>query len=520
MTDDRSITPVSKKRAAVQWAGLVAGPLLALMTYLSAPEAYLDARGQSVVLTEAARATLAMMVWMAIWWLTEAVEIYVTALLPLATFPLLGVADMKQTATPYAHPLIFLFMGGFLLALSMERWGLGKRLALVVLSTVGSKPHHIIAGFMFSTALLSAFVSNTATTAMMLPIALSIVALITERVSSSEMDTDETHDNFGLCLMLGMAYAASVGGITTIIGTPPNVFLVGFLQETIAEPYRHEISFAEWLLIGVPLAIVFLPIIFFLLTRFMYPIERTEIPGAAALIKKELDSLGRANRGEWATFLVFLCTATLWVTRPWLQKSTVQLGDNEVAPLAGLTDPGIAMMGALVLFVIPIKTKPRTCVMDWSTAMKLPWGILILFGGGLSLAQAVKVNGAAEFIASYAHALATLPPFVIVLIISAGVIFLTELTSNIATTATMLPILAALAPGLGVHPYLLVFPAAIAASCAFMLPVATPPNAIVFGSGRITIAQMCKAGLWINLIGIVLVTLLTMFVVRPLMIDG
>jgi sodium-dependent dicarboxylate transporter 2/3/5 len=511
----------STLRATVQWSGMCAGPLLGLTCILMIGDTYIAPSGEVAEFSIAGRATLAMMTWMAIWWLTEAVAIYVTALLPLAMFPLFGIANIRQAASPYAHPIIFLFMGGFLLALSMERWGLGRRIALRVLAMVGSRPSHIVAGFMFTTALLSAFVSNTATTAMMLPIALSVLALVTSPSSSDTQSAPpRVTSNLGLCLMLGIAYAASIGGIATIIGTPPNAFLVSFLQESIAEPYRHQIGFSEWLLIGVPLAVVFLPIVFFLLTRVLYPIPIKEIEGAETLIKRELKSLGSANRGEWATLLVFMITATFWIARPWVQHIELQIGGRSVTPLAGLTDPGIAMTGALLLFIIPADTKTRTFVMDWPTAIKLRWGILILFGGGLSLAAAIQANGVAEYIASYTNVLRALPEVAMVLLVALGIIFLTELTSNTATTATMLPILAALAPGLGVHPYLLVFPAAIAASCAFMLPVATPPNAIVFGSGRITISQMAKAGLWLNLIGIVLVTLLTMYVVRPLMIGS
>ena len=522
VTSDQHSTTASKTRGLIQWSGLIAGPALGLVVFFSLPSSYVSAEDVEVPLSQAARATLAMMVWMATWWLTEALAIYVTALLPLATFPMLGVAEMRPSAASYAHPLIFLFMGGFLLALSMQRWGLGKRIALIVLASVGSRPTHIVAGFMFTTAVLSAFVSNTATTAMMLPIALSVMALVAGDVpkdsNSDRENSYQQNDNLCPCLMLGIAYAASVGGIATIIGTPPNVFLVSFLEQSIAEPYRSSVGFAQWLLIGIPLAVVFLPVVYILLTRVLYPIAGTELDGADTLIKDELESLGPANRGEWATFVVFMLTATCWIARPWLQKMVWTVAGREVTPLAGLTDPGIAMTGALLLFVIPVDIPRRTFVMDWPTALKLPWGILILFGGGLSLAAAVQANGVAEYIANSTQSLRSYPEFVIVLVVVAGMIFLTELTSNTATTATLLPILAALAPSLGVHPYLLVFPAAIAASCAFMLPVATPPNAIVFGSGRVTIAQMCRAGLWINLIGVVLVTLLTMFVVKPLMI--
>ena len=316
--------------------------------------------------------------------------------------------------------------------------------------------------------------------------------------------------------MLGIAYSASIGGTVTIIGTPPNVFLVSFLSDSIAEPYRTELSFARWMLIGVPLAVVFLPVVLILLTRVLYPIGSQQIEGADKLIRDELASLGPANRGEWATFVVFMITAALWIMRPVLARATFGGDGTAWSPFAGLTDAGIAMTAALILFVIPVDTKRRKFVLDWETALKLPWGILILFGGGLSLAMAVHANAVAEFLGSQASFLDGLPPVIIVLSVTAGMIFLTELTSNTATSATLLPVLGAIAPGLGMHPYLLVIPAAIAASCAFMLPVATPPNAIVFASGEITLRQMVTAGVWLNLIAILLVTLLTMLLIGPL----
>lgn len=505
-------------RTAIQWSGLLLGPVAAAICYAFLPHQYRDADQQLVPFTSAGRATLGAMSWMAIWWLTEAVEISVTALLPLALFPLLGVAGMKAASAPYADPLIFLFMGGFLFALAIQRWGLGRRIALNTLRLVGTRPTNMVAGFMLTTAVLSAFVSNTATAAMMLPIAMSVVELIHGAgggTSSGGSNPASDAGNFATCLMLGIAYSASIGGIMTIIGTPPNVFLVGFVRDAIAPPYRMEISFARWLLIGVPLAAVFLPVVLVLLTRVLYPVRFDRVEGGEALISSELRKLGPPSRGEWATLCVFLCTALLWITRPWLTRWTVVGGS--IRPFAGLTDSGVAMLGALVLFVIPVRLTPRQFVLDWKTASKLPWGILVLFGGGLSLAAAVQANGVAEFFGSRAILLTGMPDVVLILIVVTAVIFLTELTSNTATTAALLPILAAFAPGLGVHPYLLVFPAAIAASCAFMLPVATPPNAIVFGSGEVTLPQMAKAGLWLNLIGMGLVTGLAMLVIRPVL---
>ncbi len=315
--------------------------------------------------------------------------------------------------------------------------------------------------------------------------------------------------------MLGIAYAASIGGLATIIGTPPNVFLISFVRDSIAAPYRTEISFVRWMIVGVPLAILFLPLVWYLLTRWLFPVGQRPMRAGRDLVKRELKALGPANAGEIATFTLFFITASLWIFRPLLVRCSWQHQGVTVRPLAGLTDAGIVMITAIAMFVIPINLRRRQFVMDWTSAKDLPWGVLVLFGGGLSLATACQVNGVAEFLGSLSVYISGIPTPLLVLSVTTAVIFLTELTSNTATTATLLPVLAALAPGLGVHPYLLIFPAALAASCAFMLPVATPPNAIVFASGRIRIDQMAWAGFWCNLMAILLVTAFSLLVIRP-----
>jgi sodium-dependent dicarboxylate transporter 2/3/5 len=372
----------------------------------------------------------------------------------------------------------------------------------------------MIGGFMLATAVLSMFVSNTATTAMMLPIGLSVIGLLKPTAGEAALGSEREGGNFSVCLMLGIAYGASIGGIGTIIGTPPNALLVGFVRDSIDAPYRMEISFARWLGIGLPLVVLFLPVAWLLLTRVIYPVRLTAIEGGAAFIRAELCKLGPAGRGEWTTCLVFAVTATAWILRPVLVTLEWPGGSR---PLAGLTDAGVAMTGALLLFVLPVDWSRGTFAMSWETARRLPWGILVLFGGGLSLASAVQTTHVGEFIGSRVGALPDLPPVVLVVVVATLVIFLTELTSNTATTATLLPILAALAPGFGAHPYMLIVPATLAASCAFMMPVATPPNAIVFGSGHVQLPQMIRAGLWLNLVGIGIVTLLTLVVVRPVL---
>lgn len=483
---------------------LAMGPGLGWLVSTLLPGQYMDAEGVSQALPAAGQMTILVMVWMAVWWLTEATAVSTTALLPLVLFPILGARTMEESASPYANPLIFLFLGGFLIAKAMQRWKLDQRLALLTLKSVGSKPSRLIGGFMLITAVLSAFVSNTATTAMMLPIGLSLISLLDNQPG----DQQEGRQAFARCLMLGIAYSATLGGIATIIGTPPNAFLVGFLADKMDPQYRMQLSFVRWLAIGIPLTAVMLPLTWFLLTRVLFPIRLQEIQGGRALISEQLRQLGTLSRGEIATLAVFLLTAVAWVIRPLLVK--IRLGDEYL--LSGLTDAGIAMTASLALFLIPVNLRRQEFVMDWKAARAVPWDILLLFGGGMSLAQAVKGTGVAEFLGAQAVRFEGIPTLLLVVIVTAAVIFLTELTSNIATTATLLPVLAALAPGLGVHPYQLIFPAALSASFAFMMPVATPPNAIVFGSGAIELKEMMRAGWWLNLLGIVAVVAVTHWV--------
>jgi sodium-dependent dicarboxylate transporter 2/3/5 len=437
-----------------------------------------------------------MGVWMAVWWMTEAIPVYATALLPLALFPLTGIASISEAASPYGNDVIYLFLGGFVLALSMERWGLHKRIALFALRYAGTGAAAIVGGFMAVTAFLSMWVSNTATAIIMLPIATSIFA-----AAGIESDSaDENHRHFARALMLGIAYAASIGGIGTLIGTPPNLFLASFAQSQLG----ITIGFAQWLGVGVPLVLVFLPLAWLLLTRVLYPVHQYNLPIGATFAETAYTELGRTNVGERVTLAVFLFTAAAWIFRPLLVK---------FAPLAGLTDTSIAILAALLLFALPVDPRRHIFVMNWETAVKLPWGVLLLFGGGLSLASAVRANGVAELIGAQVHGLVGMPEIVILLAVVTTIVFLTELTSNTATTAALLPVLAAIAPALNVSPLLLIVPAAIAASCAFMLPVATPPNAVVFGTGYVTTKEMAHAGFWLNWVSVALITLAAYFLV-------
>jgi len=481
---------------------LFVGPAVALALYWLLPTSYLSPAGEILPLTDAARSAAAVGAWMAIWWLSEAIPIYATALLPLALFPLTGATTMAAAADGYAHPLIYLFLGGFILALALERWGVHQRLALAVLGRVGTEPSRVIGAFMLISAFVSMWVTNTATTIMLLPVATSVLAL-----TQLEQGDGDGQQNFSICLLLGIAYAASIGGIGTIIGTAPNLFVVSFIESQTGV----EISFLRWMAIGVPLVLVFVPLTWWMLVRYTFSLPTGRFAGVAQELARQREQQGPMDTGARRTVVVFVSTALAWVTRPFLNDLTIA----GWSPLAGLTDPGIAILGALALFVTPVRLRDRLFLMDWQTAVRLPWGLLILFGGGLSLAAALDGSGFSAFLGSQVGALGVLPEVLLVALVVGLMIFLTELTSNTATTATLIPVMFAVAAGLGLDPLLLVVPAGIAASCAFMLPVATPPNAIVFGSGRLTIAQMSRAGLRLNLLGIVLITGLAYAVILP-----
>ena len=484
--------PVSPLRRRVQWAGLLLGPVLAAVAYH-----LLDDAGAEPLSPEG-RAVAAIAVWMAVWWLSEAVHVSITALLPIGLMPLAGAQTTAETTAPYASPLIFLFLGGFVLALSMQRWNLDERIALLTIRLVGERPAQLVGGFMIATAVMSMWVSNTATVAMMLPIALSVAALVKRLDAENAGQLSASGVSFGVCLMLGIAYSASIGGLGTIIGTPPNLFVASYLRDTIGV----EISFVRWMLFGVPLVAVFLPLTWLLLTRVLYRLPRDPVEGAQELAEERYRNLGPPSRGEWSTFIVFVLTATAWILRPVL----VEVEIAGLRPLAGLDDTGIAIVAALALFVIPVNLREREFVMRWQSAEELPWGVLLLFGGGLSLANAIETTGVGQWIGQGVAAVGPLPVIVMVALVALVVVALTELTSNTATTAAFVPVVAGIAPAVGLDPIVLVVPVALAASAAFMMPVATPPNAIVFGSGYVTIPQMIRAGVWLNLITVILVT--------------
>lgn len=503
--------------------GLVLGPLLAITVYLVMPQS----------LNTDARLTAALTILMATWWITEAVPIPVTSLLPLLVFPLASGDSMDSIGSSYGNSVVFLFMGGFMLALAMQKSQLHIRIALMTISVVGTKPSRMIAGFMVATAFISFWVSNTATAVMMLPIGISVLVLVSEHLASGQEGASSgadstkasskparlsatktpkseeiaqgsaadavplTKTNFGTSLMLGLAYSASIGGLGTIISTPPLVFLAGYLQQN----HGIEIGFAQWMLVGVPTVAVMLAIIWFVLTKVLYRPEIDEIPGGKSLIKTELQKLGRMSRAELSVLLVFALAIFGWVVLPML---------FETSPLS---DAGVALAAAFLLFMIPSGKLRHQKLLDWDTAVKLPWGILLLFGGGLALSAKFTSSGLSDWVGEQVAGIGVLPIVVIVFLVTAIVMAMTEITSNTATAATFLPIFGGVAAGIGADPLLLTIPVALAATACFMLPVATPPNAIAYSSGYITMGQMVRAGIWLNIIGTVVITVLTLTLV-------
>jgi sodium-dependent dicarboxylate transporter 2/3/5 len=480
MPEPSDQTPGGK--SAHQKIGLALGPLVAgLMLVSGAPPG----------LAESAWLTAAIGMLMAIWWATEALPIAATALLPLVLFPLLGVASIQDTAAPYANKVIYLFLGGFIVAFAMQRWNLHRRIALSVLQYAGGNGRSLVGGFMFASALISMWVMNTSTTMILLPIAVSIVAVIHRSVTS--LDSRGKSDS-QYAMLLGVACRATIGGIATLVGTAPNAMLAAFMLEN----YGTQIDFASWMLVGLPLSIVMLPLAWLALTGIVFKVDfRTSGEGRAALQKMKAD-MGRISTPEKRVAIVFVMMALAWVTRPLLVR---------IPALSALDDSSIAIAGGILLFMIPSGDRDDPILLRWSYAEQLPWSVLVLFGGGLTLAGAVTRTGLAEWLGASLQMIGSLPTIAIVVVVATMIVFLTELTSNIATTATFLPVVGAIAIESGMDPILLTVPVTLAASCAFMLPVATPPNAIVFGSGLLTIPKMARAGMALNVIAIFLVSL-------------
>ncbi|MGE3843902.1 MAG: SLC13 family permease [Vicinamibacterales bacterium] len=456
--------------SARQIVGWIVGPTILLLTLLLPPPHGLSIQGWRTV----GAAGL-----MAVFWMAESIPIPVTALLPLALFPLLGLGDIRQSAAPFANPIIYLFYGGFVLALAMQRWGLHRRVAISLLSRVGTRPAAIVGGFLLASAVTSMWVSNTATALMMLPIASSVIQLL-PRNNASTVDAP-----FGTAVALSVAYGATTGGMATLIGTPPNALLAGYVSDV----YGFEIGFGRWMLLGVPMMLIALPAVHLVLTRIMFRLPKGELPGMRAMLEAERAKLGPLNRGEFVVAMVFTLTAVAWVLQPVIAQR-----------LPMLSDTTIAMMGAIALFMIPVSGRRVEFVMSWETARDIPWGVLLLFGGGLSLADNIERHGVSRFLGDLAGGMIGVPVLLVLCVVCFGILMLTELTSNTATAATFLPITAALAITLGQNPLLFVIPTALAASCSYMLPVGTPPNAIVYGSGLVTLPQMARAGVLLNIL--------------------
>lgn len=437
-------------------------------------------------LSQEAWSVAAITTWMMVWWLGEAIPIPATALLPIPFFPALNVSTIEATTENYAHPLIFLFLGGFILAAAMQRSGLHRRIALNIIHFVGTSPTSIIAGFMLATALLSMWISNTATTIMMYSVGLSVIALQRERSND-----DGQIRNFSVALMLGIAYAASIGGVGTLIGTPPNAMMASVLQTT----YSIEIDFLTWMLFALPVVIVMLPIAWFLLAKVIYPSNFGDADGKGLGVDSEVEALGPMRRDEKFVLAIFLIAAVGWIFGKFISSATGIV----------MSDSSVAIAAALLLFSVPYTLRSPKFLLDWDDAKKLPWGLLLIFGGGLAIASAFSSSGLAREIGENIQGLSSYGIWTFAFITAALIVFLTEITSNTASAATFLPIFGAIAIGLGYDPRLLMIPITLGASMAFMMPVATPPNAVVFAHEALTISDMVRAGLWLNMASILVI---------------
>lgn len=468
--------------------GLLLGPILFIVIRL-----FFHPEG----LSNEANGVLASTSWIAVWWITEAIPIAATALLPIVLFPLSGSLDIGETTASFGHKFVFLYLGGFIIAIAIEKWNLHKRIALNIIKIIGSDVKKIILGFMIATAFLSMWISNTATSVMMLPIG---IAIIKQLKDNPKTDINE-NSIFGKALMLAIAYSASIGGIATLIGTPPNLVLAGVVSET----YGYEITFSQWFIFGFPISVILLIICWKYVTSFAFNFNQREFPGGKQEIKRLLNSLGKMSYEEKTVAIVFAATAFCWITRSFLLKKILPQIDDTI----------IAILFALVLFLIPSKTK-RKNIITWKDTKDLPWGIILLFGGGMALAKGFETSGLALWIGNQMTTLVGISTIVLIFLLIAAVNFLTEITSNLATTAMLLPVLAPMALTIDIHPFILMVGTAVAASCAFMLPVATPPNAVVFGSGYLRIPDMVSKGIVMNIISIILLTLFVYFMLPEL----
>lgn len=465
--------------------GLITGPVIFLI-FLNLPFALISEKGDAVI---------AVALWMLVWWITEAVSISVTALLPLLLFPLLKILPIAEVGANYGSPIVFLFFGGFVMALALEKVNLHKRIALNIIRLTGTTPNKVVLGFMIATASLSMWISNTASTVVMLPIALSVIGLLID----DEDGFTKNDQNFALSVMLGIAFSANAGGIATVIGTPPNSVMIGLLENE----YNIQISFLKWMTMGVPFSATLITIIYFVLVKWLFPNRDLKFNASKEVIQKELKKLGPTSGKEKMVLAIFGITVFLWIFRTLI---------NKLFPGLGLSDTMISIFAAIALFALPYNIKKGDFIIKWNDTSKLAWGILILFGGGLALAKGMSVSGIVDLVAN-GIAQSEISILLTASLLIALMLFMTELMSNVALVAVLAPVVAGIAIGLNIPILYLLIPVTMASSCAFMLPMATPPNAIVFASGHVTVPQMARVGIVLNLISVALLILVFQFVV-------
>lgn len=476
--------------------GLLLGPLLFLITYIML--------SRFTSLNAEACKVLATATWMVTWWVTEAVHIAVTALVPMVLLPLLGVITIAEATSSYGNPVIYLFMGGFIIALALEKHKLHERIALSMIRVTGTSGDGIIAGFVVATGVISMWISNTATAIMMLPIAVSVTQLVSGELGSSGQ-SQKGYRNFATGLMLSIAYASSIGGMATIVGTPPNLVMVGLYRQR----YDLEISFVEWFKIGLPVSVCILMLCYLVITRLAFPNKLASIAGSANLIKTRLAGLGRISKPEKFVLVIFSLTAFCWIFRPYINAflSSLFYGEPSVRIL---DDTVIAMAGGLLMFAVPTSIRKGEFIMTWEDMKRLPWGILILFGGGLCLARSLEDSGIIQMIGDGIASWGNINQWVMILALAAIALFLTELMSNVALTTIFVPVVFGIADSLGYDAKALAIPVAMAASCAFCMPISTPPNAILFASGHIRLIDMLRAGVILNIVSLLAILLLTL----------
>ena len=495
---------LSGRQALLRYGSLIAGPLLCFLIFMWMPSSYVTADGSIAQFSSAGRACLGVLVWMAIWWCFESAPIAVTSLLPMVLFPLFGVCKPAAAMAPYASDTIFLFMGAFILAAGVTKWGLDRRIALFVMSLIGATPKKIVFGMMLTTGTLSAFMSNTACAAMMVPVAIALVNLVHSTNDPNDVNAAAREHRFTVCLLLAIAYAASIGGMATLIGSPPNGIYMRFVEQT----YGITVSIVEWMKVGVPVAVLLFLVAYFVLANVMFRDMGAEVPGGREWVKKELAGLGKMSRGEIAIGICFLIAAILWFSGAAIRGIEI----DGIRPFRFLSDAVIAMMMGVISFLIPVDKSGETA-MDWDTANReISWDVLLLFGGGLSLAAAIQSTGVASLIGAQVGVLAGAPFWGLLAGVVTLVTFATGVTSNTALAAMMMPLLAAVCSALNLPPQPVLLATCLAASAAFILPISTPPNAIVFGTGKLKIIDMLRAGLLINIVAIVVITAVVLIV--------